>query len=223
MRPGSSPPAVVEIRTTPTTLSPKSSGCSSASEIERHAAHRVAHDHAAPGDRVLDDAAQVVAELVDRAVVLVGACRAAVAALVVEHGADLAAVGRALEVPAVEVEASSRGRRPRSGRRRSTARPPKSAGSSISTCRSSASSATTTRRALCSSPNATCSPASRRPMIRLWRTMPAAPAAAARPAAPTTVPKIRPLMLMACLPLCRRRCRCDAARTAHRCGSRSRS
>ena len=86
--------------------------------------------------------------------------------------------------------------------------PPKSSGSSISTYRSTASSATTTRDGLWSAPNATSSPAARLPMTRFWRAMPTAPAAAARPAAPTTVPKMRPLMLNGWSfrsPRCRRR------------------
>ena len=63
-------------------------------------------------------------------------------------------------------------------------------------------------------------------MTRFWRAMPTAPAAAARPAAPTTVPKTRPLMLNARSlrsPRHGRRCRCGAGRTGRRCGSRSRS
>ena len=179
----------------PTTLSPNSSGCCSASEMTLIPPIEWPTTTHRPGDGVLDDAAQVVAELVDGAVLLVGAGRAAVAALVVEDGAHLAAVGGALEVPAVEVQrvavhedhgqvvvggghAAEVGRLVDldvqvDARRR---RRPRAARCGARR---------TPRR----------SPAARLPMTRFWRAMPTAPAAAARPAAPTTVPKMRPLML----------------------------
>ena len=200
MRPGSRPPAVVDISAAPTTLSPKSSGWSSASEMTRHPAHRVAHDDAPAGDGVLDDAAQVVAELVDRAVVLVGPRRAAVAALVVEDGADLAAVGRALEVPAVEVEGvavdEDHGEVVVGGR--AAAEVGRLVDLDVQVERVVGHD--DPRRAVQLAERRPAPPRRGRPMIRLWRTMPAAPAAAASPAAPTTVPKIRPLMLIGCLP-----------------------
>ena len=70
-----------------------------------HAAHRVPdQDQPSLGGDLVDDLAQVVAELVDGGVAWPGAAAAAVGALVVEHGADQAAVAGPLEVPAVEVE-----------------------------------------------------------------------------------------------------------------------
>jgi hypothetical protein len=72
---------------------------------DRHAAHRVPHeDDRALGHDVLEHRCEVAPELVDRGVVLERAPRASVRALVVVDGADQASVGRALEVPAVEVE-----------------------------------------------------------------------------------------------------------------------
>ena len=162
---------------------------------DAHPAHRVADDDAASGDRVLDDAAQVVAELLDRAVLLVGAGRPAVAALVVEDRAHLAAVGGALEVPAVEVE--------RVAVDEDDGQVVVGGGHAAEVLRlvdlDVEVDARRRRRPraarLWSAPNATSSPAARLPMTRFWRAMPTAPAAAARPAAPTTVPKMRPLML----------------------------
>jgi hypothetical protein len=72
---------------------------------DRHATHRVAHEH----DRVVagelvDHGGEVATEIVDRAVLVAGPGRAAVRALVVEHQPVLGAHGQPLEVPAVEVE-----------------------------------------------------------------------------------------------------------------------
>ena len=70
-----------------------------------HAAHRVADQHdRALGHGHVEHAQQVVAELLDVGVLLARPAGAAVGALVVEDGADQAAVGRALEVPRVLVE-----------------------------------------------------------------------------------------------------------------------
>ena len=72
---------------------------------DRHAAHRVTdQDDLALRRDGLDDAGEVVAELVDRGVLPVGPVRPAVRALVVERHPALAAERLALEVPAVEVE-----------------------------------------------------------------------------------------------------------------------
>ena len=75
---------------------------------DRHAAHGVADqdDRAFRRGRV-DDRPEVAPELLDRRVLAVGAPGAAVGALVVEDRAHQVAVGRALEVPAVEVEAEA--------------------------------------------------------------------------------------------------------------------
>ena len=72
---------------------------------DRHAAHRVAdQDHRSLGHDVLQHHGEVTAELVDGGVVLGRAPGASVRTLVVVDRADQPAVGRALEVPAVEVE-----------------------------------------------------------------------------------------------------------------------
>ena len=72
---------------------------------DRHAAHRMTdQDDRAFGHDVVEDGPEVVAELLDRRVAVGRAPGAAVRALVVVDGADQPAVGRALEVPAVEVE-----------------------------------------------------------------------------------------------------------------------
>ena len=68
----------------------------------------MAHEHDRPvGHHGLDDLQQVAAELLDRGVLAVGPARAAVRALVEVDAAHEAAVGRALEVPAVELEAEA--------------------------------------------------------------------------------------------------------------------
>ena len=105
IRLGSSPPAVVETRPTPTTRSPNSSGCCSASAtiVMPPIEWPTSDDRPLRRDRV-EDRQQVVAELLDGRVVVARAARPAVRALVVEDGAHQAAVGRALEVPAVQVQ-----------------------------------------------------------------------------------------------------------------------
>ena len=72
---------------------------------DRHAAHRVAdQDDRSLGHDVVEDGPEVLPELLDGRVAVGRAAGAAVRALVVVDGADQPAVGRALEVPAVEVE-----------------------------------------------------------------------------------------------------------------------
>ena len=72
---------------------------------DRHAAHRVADQHDRPVRHgLVEDAQQVVAELLDVRVLLVGAAGPPVGPLVVEDGAHQAAVRRALEVPGVQVQ-----------------------------------------------------------------------------------------------------------------------
>ena len=72
---------------------------------DRHASHRMTdQDDRALGHDVVEDGLEVVAELLDRRVAVGRAPGAAVRALVVVDGADQPPVGRALEVPAVEVE-----------------------------------------------------------------------------------------------------------------------
>ena len=73
---------------------------------DRHPAHGVSDQHdGAVGRHVVDHLLQVTAELVDGGVRTVGAAGPAVRALVEVDRADQSAVGGALEVPAVEVEA----------------------------------------------------------------------------------------------------------------------
>ncbi len=75
-----------------------------------HAAHRVPDQHhVAVGDHRVDHLLEVAPQLVDVGVLAAGAARAAVGALVVVDGADQSAVGRPLEVPAVQVEAEAVG------------------------------------------------------------------------------------------------------------------
>ena len=65
----SSPPAVVAISAVPTTLVPKSSGCTFGQREDRHAAHRVADQHhRLVAGEVVDDPFEVASELLDRRV-----------------------------------------------------------------------------------------------------------------------------------------------------------
>ena len=99
------PPAVVDTSATPATRCSNDVGVPLGVGHDRHAAHRVPDQHdLAVGCHLAQHPLDVVAELVDRRVLVVGATRPAVRALVVEHEAVLAAEVLALEVPAVEVE-----------------------------------------------------------------------------------------------------------------------
>ena len=102
---GSTPPAVVPIRPTPTTRSPNSSGCSSASATMVMPPIEWPTSTTGPsGTASSSTRSRSLAELLDVGVLLGRPAGAAVGALVVVDRADQAAVGRALEVPRVQVE-----------------------------------------------------------------------------------------------------------------------
>ena len=87
---------------------------------DRHAAHRVPHQHdRARRRQLVDHQAQVFAEPVDGAVLAAGAPGSAVRALVVEHEPVLRTQREPLEVPAVEGKRETvdehQGREPRRG------------------------------------------------------------------------------------------------------------
>ena len=154
---------------------------------DRHAAHGVTDEDDRPlRDDVLEDRLEVAAELVDRGVVLGRAAGAAVRALVVVDRADQPAVGRALEVPAVEVERvavaeDDRERARRLAQRRGRARRPRRGGARRRRRRS-----VTGRE--CRLPNGVAS-SLRRPIARLCRRTPIAAPAAATPTAPARGPE----------------------------------
>ena len=139
---------MVEISATPTTRSPNSSGCCSASAMIVMPPIEWPTSTTGPSGTTSSRTClrswpswSMVAWPVRRA------AGAAVRALVVEDRPDQAAVAGALEVPAVEVERVAVARRPRSASAapRSVRRrpPPSAAYSSTSTCSGTPSSATT--------------------------------------------------------------------------------
>ncbi len=175
-------------------------------------AHRVADDNAAPGDRVLDDARRRSWPSCS-IVQCFSSERADRPWLRWSSRPYLAAVGGALEVPAVDVERvavrEDHGQVVVGG-----GHAPKSSGSSISTWRSSAS-ATTSEQAVELTEGHVLAGGTVAPAIDavLSRRCPRRRRQRARPAAPTTVPKMRPLMLNGwsfrsprCLPRCLPRC-----------------
>ena len=192
MRPGSRPPAVVEIRATPMIRSPKSSGCCSASEMMLMPPIECPTSTTRVRARLLDDAPQVVAELLDGGVLRRSSGPSGRASAGRRRRCGSGRGSRPLEVPAVQVErvAVDEDDRQLVGRRaRGT--------SSTSACRSMPSSVTTLSGGQRREPKGVSSPAPRRAITRrAGRRRRRRRPAGSRPARPRRADQLASCMLM---------------------------